>query len=102
MEGMKLFACETYIILSPVCRGFDPECQYHYDCLEVLKSEWECVRCHCFARNGVRICSLTVRRSFSLSCMLSGLNYYQLQRSISYSIVPGSAESQLSDVPKCS
>ena len=44
---------------------------YLCDCLEVLNNVWECVRCHCFTINGVRICSLTLQWSFSMSCMCS-------------------------------
>jgi hypothetical protein len=92
-------ACQTQIILSTVCHGFDPDCQYHYDCLEVLNNVWECVRCHCFTGNVVRICSLTLQWSFSMSCMLFSLNYNHLERSSSYSVTPGSAEGPLSNVP---
>ena len=67
--------------------------------LEVLKNVFEYVRCNCFASYGVRVCSLTLHWSFSMSCMLSGLNYNPLQRSISYSVITNSAEDALSDVP---
>ena len=63
-----------------MCHGFIPDSQHHYDCLEVLNNVWECVRCRRFARNGVRICSLTLQLSFSMSCMLSSLNYNHLQK----------------------
>ena len=34
----------------------------------------ECVRCHWFTRNGVRICSLMLHLSFGMSCMSSSLH----------------------------
>ena len=42
--------------------------------MDILKDMQECVCCHCFTRNGFRICSLTLHLSFGMSFMSSSLN----------------------------
>jgi hypothetical protein len=59
MENIKFFSMSN----------INPYCQYRYDWnVHVLKDVQECVRCHWFTRNGVRICSLTLH--YLLGCLV--------------------------------
>ena len=92
MENMKLFIMWNINHIVYCLSQFWSWLSVHYNCLVVLNNVWECVRCHWFTRNGVGICSIALQLSFSVSCMLSGLNYNHLQRIVSYSVVPETGE----------